>query len=132
MSKPKKTALEVYERIREILESARGQVARTVNTTQVVSNWLIGREIVEEEQQGKKRAGYGEALIAELSAQLRENFGRGYSVDNLESFRKFFLLFPDLLHQAISEAPPRKLAEEHTRRVANWSSQRFPSQRLGN
>jgi len=112
MSKPKKTALEVYERIREILESARGQVARTVNTTQVVSNWLIGREIVEEEQQGKKRAGYGEALIAELSAQLRENFGRGYSVDNLESFRKFFLLFPDLLHQAISEAPPRKLAEE--------------------
>jgi hypothetical protein len=40
----------VYERIRQILESARTTVARSVNTTQVVANWLIGREIVEEEQ----------------------------------------------------------------------------------
>ena len=42
----------LYERIRQILESARTSVARTVNTTQVVANWLIGREIVEEEQKG--------------------------------------------------------------------------------
>jgi hypothetical protein len=42
----------IYGRIRAILESARTNVARTVNTMQVVTNWLIGREIVEEEQQG--------------------------------------------------------------------------------
>jgi len=47
----------IFERIRDILESARTNVARTVNTTQVMANWLIGREIVEEQQQGKKRAG---------------------------------------------------------------------------
>ena len=52
----------LYERIRQILESARTSVARTVNTTQVVANWLVGREIVEEEQKGKKRAEYGEAI----------------------------------------------------------------------
>ncbi len=46
----------VYERIREILESGKTAVARSVNTTQVVANWLIGRETVEEEQRGKKRA----------------------------------------------------------------------------
>jgi predicted GNAT family N-acyltransferase len=56
----------VYERIRQILESARSSVARTVNTTQVVANWLIGREIVEEEQRGKRRAGYGEELLKEI------------------------------------------------------------------
>jgi hypothetical protein len=55
VSGTKKTLL--YERIRQILESARSSVARTVNTTQVVANWLIGREIVEEEQRGKRRAG---------------------------------------------------------------------------
>ena len=54
----------VYERIRQILESARTNVARSVNTTQVVANWLIGREIVEEEQKGQKRARYGECYAA--------------------------------------------------------------------
>jgi len=49
----------VYERIREILESAKTAVARSVNTTQVVVSWLVGREIVEEEQRGKHRADYG-------------------------------------------------------------------------
>ena len=46
----------VYQRIRDILESARAAVARSVNTTQVVANWLVGREIVEEEQRGEGRA----------------------------------------------------------------------------
>jgi len=45
--------------VREILDTARAGVARTVNTTQVAANWLIGREIVEEEQRGQRRAGYG-------------------------------------------------------------------------
>lgn len=47
----------LYQRIRRILESARTGVARSVNTTQVVANWLIGREIVEEEQRGHRKAG---------------------------------------------------------------------------
>ena len=73
----------LYERIREILESARSGLARTVNTTQVCANWLIGREIVEEEQRGKKRAGYGERVIEELSERLTNEYGRGFAVRNL-------------------------------------------------
>src|SRR5271157_2711380 len=73
----------VYERIRQILESARTNIARSVNTTQVVANWLIGREIVDEEQKGVRKAGYGDQLIAELSARLVEEYGRGYSATNL-------------------------------------------------
>ena len=86
----KEEKLPLYERIRQILESARTIVARTVNTTQVVANWLIGREIVEEEQKGKAKADYGEHLLEDLSARLKEEFGPGYSVDNLEMFRRFY------------------------------------------
>lgn len=114
MSRP----LPVYNRIRDIIESARAGAARSVNTAQVVSNWLIGREIVEEEQAGKAKAEYGARLLAELSSRLRREYGNGYSVDNLESFRRFYREYPGLISEAlprkfsgsaISEAAPRKL-----------------------
>ena len=94
----------VYERIRQILESARSSVARTVNTTQVIANWMIGREIVEEVQKGKRRAEYAQQLLAELSARLTAEYGRGYSVDNLEFFRLFFLEYNSLLGSEKSDA----------------------------
>lgn len=99
---------QLYARIREILETARAGVARTVNTTQVMSNWLIGREIVEEEQAGKRRAGYGAELLADLAARLKADFGSGYGVDNLELFRRFYLEYPRLLPTQISDAARRK------------------------
>jgi predicted nuclease of restriction endonuclease-like (RecB) superfamily len=91
------TKAPLYERIRQILESARTNVSRTVNTTQVVSNWLIGREIVEEEQQGKRRAGYGENLLIDLAERLRKEYGKGWSVRNLEYCRKFYFEYAVLL-----------------------------------
>jgi len=96
----------LYARVREILDAARSAIARTVNTTQVVANWLIGREIVEDEQAGKRRAGYGAKLLADLSERLGLEYGRGYSADNLEAFRQFYLTYPRL----ISETAPRNLA----------------------
>ena len=112
MSGTKKTPL--YERIRQILESARSSVARTVNTTQVVANWLIGREIVEEEQKGKRRAEYAGQLLLDLSARLTAEYGRGYSVDNLEFFRRFFLEYNSLLGSEKSDAVRRKSMESIT------------------
>ena len=97
----------VYDRIRQILEAARTGISRTVNTTQVVANWLIGREIVEEEQRGEKRAGYGERLLGDLSRQLQADFGGGYSVDNLEWFRQFYLVYPQLLLAGKADAVRR-------------------------
>ena len=94
----------LYERIRQILESARSSVARTVNTTQVVANWLVGREIVEEEQKGKKRAGYGEELLKYLSERLTKDFEKGWSVRNLELCRNFYLEYPVLLEGQKSNA----------------------------
>ena len=103
----------VYERIRQILESARIGVARSVNTTQVVANWLIGREIVEEEQRGQKRAGYGEQLIEELSGRLQAEFGRGFAVRNLETFRQFYVTYPQFV-----EIPHALRAESATREIS--------------
>ncbi|MEN8758018.1 MAG: PDDEXK nuclease domain-containing protein [Desulfobacterales bacterium] len=87
----------LYNRIRMILESARSGVLRTVNTTQVIANWLVGREIVEEEQHGKRRASYGKKAIEALSKKLQTTFGQGYSVQNLFYMRQFYLTYPDLL-----------------------------------
>lgn len=87
----------LYRRIREILESGRAGVARSVNTTQVVANWLIGREIVEEEKRGRARAGYGRRLIEALSRKLATNFGTGYSVQNLFYMVPFYRTYPALV-----------------------------------
>jgi len=100
MKRPMKKATKapvLYERVREILAAARAGVARTVNTTQVVANWLIGREIVEEEQHGARRAEYGGRLLEELSQKLTRDFGVGYSVQGLRYMRQFYLEFPELV-----------------------------------
>lgn len=98
----------LYDRVREILDAARASIARTVNTTQVIVNWMIGREIVEAEQSGRRRADYGTELLQELAARLKADFGPGYGVDNLELFRRFYLEYRDLLPELISDAPRRK------------------------
>ena len=85
---------QLYKRVARILEQARSQVARTVNTAMVHAYWHVGREIVEVEQAGKPRAGYGDEVIAQLSARLVAAYGRGFSVRNLWSMRQFFLAFP--------------------------------------
>ena len=95
MTQPTRHTL--YHRIREILDSTLAGVARSVNTAQVCANWLIGREIVEEEQKGKKRARYGEALLKDLSRRLSTDVGKGWSVRNLEYCRAFYLEYPLLL-----------------------------------
>ena len=94
---PVKKGNSLYDRVRQILDSARSTVARSVNSTQVAATWLIGQEIVEEEQKGKARAGYGEALLLDLSTRLTRNCERGWSVRQLEYARSFYLMYGDLL-----------------------------------
>ncbi|MDD2707883.1 MAG: PDDEXK nuclease domain-containing protein [Verrucomicrobiae bacterium] len=99
----------LYQRIRRILESARTSVSRSVNTTQVVANWLVGREIVEEEQQGRIRAEYGKQIIEELAERLQAEFGNGYAALNLWFFRRFYVQYPELVVPQKVYAPRQKL-----------------------
>lgn len=85
-----------YGSIAEILEAARTAAYRAVNTVMVQAYWQIGRVIVEEEQKGRKRAGYGQELIAELARRLTTDFGKGFDERNLWFMKQFYLTFPIL------------------------------------
>ena len=84
-----------YESVAEVLRVARSNVYRAVNFAMVEAYWHVGRMIVEEEQQGKERAEYGAFLIKNLSINLTEEFGKGFTEPNLWNFRQFYLCFPN-------------------------------------
>ncbi|MCG3204753.1 MAG: putative nuclease YhcG [Elusimicrobia bacterium] len=83
----------LFNRISLILEHARRNVVRTVNTEMVQAYWMIGQEIVEEEQQGRARAEYGEGLIENLSHRLSGRYGRGFTPTLLKRMRQFYLRY---------------------------------------
>jgi predicted nuclease of restriction endonuclease-like (RecB) superfamily len=82
-------------RIRQILVEARHRALQTVNAAMVAAYWHVGREIVEEEQRGQDRAGYGERLIEVLAEHLTREVGKGFSVANLQVIRRFYLIYRD-------------------------------------
>ena len=83
----------LLDRVVVILEEARGQVVRAVNTQMVWAYWLIGREIVQALQGGDERAAYGQQVLSEVSRQLTQRYGKGFSLANLQNFRKFYLAY---------------------------------------
>jgi predicted nuclease of restriction endonuclease-like (RecB) superfamily len=103
MKKPRQKAISLtpsaeygglFGGIAELLEIARRTAARTVNALMTATYWEIGRRIVEFEQGGEKRAEYGEGLLARLADDLTARFGRGFSRQNLQRFRLFYLSQP--------------------------------------
>lgn len=83
----------IFQQVAELLQNARQQVSRTVNSTMTITYFEIGRIIVEEEQNGKDRAEYGKQLLKGLSEQLTKEFGKGFSIRNLEQIRQFYITF---------------------------------------
>lgn len=95
MTKKRVAISEGYDNVRagivELLQTARTAAARSVNSIMTAVYWDIGRRIVESEQAGKKRAGYGEVLIQRLARDLSGSFGRGFGPRNLAQMRSFYL-----------------------------------------
>ncbi len=83
--------------IKAIVYTAKQKAYQAADLYQVVSNWLVGRRIVEQEQHGQERAQYGKHIVELASEALTAEFGKGYSVVNMKSFRKFYLTFNNLL-----------------------------------
>jgi predicted nuclease of restriction endonuclease-like (RecB) superfamily len=100
---------ELLARIRGIWEHSRAQAARSVNTAHVCANWLIGQQIVEAEQGGSQRAGYGQALLKNLAARLTAEFGAGFSLTALKHMRGFYQAYPQLLEKG--HAPRDRLGD---------------------
>ena len=83
----------LYVRVKHLINGARTNVERSVNHEMVKTYFLIGQEIVEEEQEGNERAEYGKQILLQLSVKLQKEYKQGFSVDNLERARKFFLIY---------------------------------------
>jgi len=108
---------EVLSGVVELLDSARRASARVVNSLMTATYWEIGRRIVEHEQAGQKRAGYGEEVVRNLSADLTRRFGRGFGSAQVAAMRQFHLTFPlphifqspigksEIIQSAIGEFP---------------------------
>jgi len=135
-----KSVESIYSRVREILETARTTAYRAVNFAMVQAYWHIGRTIVEEEQKGKVKAGYGEYLLKDLSQRLTKDFGKGFDYSNVKNMRQFYLTFPigDALRSQLSWTHYRLLmrVEKESARnfyieeciTGNWSTRQFERQ----
>ena len=84
----------IQTEIINLLETSRRVVARNINSIMTATYWEIGRRIVQLEQGGESRAGYGEILMKRLAVDLTQRFGRGFSRQNLQQMRNFYLALP--------------------------------------
>lgn len=85
---------QLADNITNLVVETKNQLAKTINTTLVVTYWNIGKHIVEFEQQGNAKAKYGTSLLTSLAKILQVKLGKGYSRPNLNNMRKFYLLYP--------------------------------------
>jgi predicted nuclease of restriction endonuclease-like (RecB) superfamily len=115
----------LFDRVVSILEKARATVARSVNSQMVIAYWLIGREIVEEEQKGQARAEYGRRLIAELAKRLTQRYGKGFSETNLKYFRSFYLAYANRLPEIGHPVGDESVGDKKGRPTGDESPQGF-------
>ena len=128
----------LFDRDAQILDAARAHVSRTVNTTMVQAYWLIGREIVEVEQGGEVRAGYGDEVVKRLATRMTARYGKGFTASSIKRMRQFYLAFPtgSRLPEAVSDsdkgAAPRHLLDDGAMSAAarhlSPTSRLFPPQ----
>ncbi|REC42065.1 YhcG family protein [Chryseobacterium sp. 5_R23647] len=93
----------LYSSVRHLIENAKSKIVRNINMTMIMTYFQIGEIIVEDEQSGRDRAEYSKETLKNLSKQLIEEFGRGYSVDNLQWMRKFYLMFQKRISQNVND-----------------------------
>lgn len=103
---------QLFGKIAGLLNDARKFIVKNVNQTIVLTYFEIGKLIVEEEQEGKERAEYGKSVLKELSQKLTDEFGKGYSVYNLERMRNFYLVFKNRIIETEKSASLMRKSDE--------------------
>ena len=120
----------VFGDVSGIIDVARRSAARSVNAVMTAAYWLIGRHIVEFEQSGEARAEYGTALVGRLSADLTQRFGRGFSRQNLQQMRVFYLAYPpEQIRQTVS-GESNQSPSQTTRQTPSGKSGNPPERNL--
>lgn len=93
---PVTTIESLYSNVKQIIEEARSTVYKTANFAMVQAYWHIGKLIIEEEQNGKQRAEYGQEVIKQLSEKLTKSYGKGFNERNLWYMKQFYQTWPKL------------------------------------
>ena len=104
-----------------LVERARSYAAKQTDKIQILTNYIIGSWIVEVQQEGNARAGYGKRILEQLSTRMTEQFGKGFSVDTLEKMRKFYLTYRGRI-----SAPPVRKFDSQKSAPAVRISEEFP------
>jgi len=86
--------MQIVSDIQHILRQAQQNAYHSINKAMLDAYWLVGKRIVEEEQMGESRAVYGERLMKKLSEELQKEFGKGFSIRNIEQMRLFYIEYP--------------------------------------
>jgi len=92
----------LFEKVKNIVTNTHQALVRNVNAAMVFAYFQIGKMIVEHEQHGNQRANYAKETLLKLSIELHKEFGKGYSVSNLEYMRNFYLIYQDRISQTLS------------------------------
>ena len=118
---------DIFADMQELIETTQKAAYSAVNTLLVQRNWLIGYRIAEEELKGENRAEYGMSIIKQLSKELSELYGKGFTKTNLYSFYSFYKTFPEIFHSLSGKsAPPlswthyRALLQVHDSDAREW------------
>ena len=114
MAASTKKYTELLDNIGAALQSARENAVRAINAELVSAYWQIGKYIVEFEQGGKQRAGYGTELLVRLSADLKTKYGKGFSRSSLQLMRLFYIKYPDF-NSLIGKSPIRQTVSGKSR-----------------
>ena len=96
-----KSSEKFYGQVVQLFRDAKRKMSLSVNMAMVYSYYEAGRMIIDEEQNGSERAAYGKYILQELSRRLTEEFGRGFSYENLKLMRRFYMIYSK---DAISDA----------------------------
>ena len=104
---------EFYSQIIDLLQNAKSNIVRAVNSAMVSTYFEIGRIIVEEEQDGNNRATYGKNLLKGLSKALTNEFGKGFSVTNLQQMRNFYLTYRKQQTSSVKSDEPRQIGVQN-------------------
>ena len=118
---------DLYQQIHQVLTEARHRAYQAVNQAMVQAYWRVGGLIVEHEQRGAKRASYGKEVLNGLSKRLTKEFGRGFSVSNLEYMRRFYLCYKNRLPSKGQTVSGESLATRNSQTLSGNSENQQPS-----
>ena len=106
---------DIFEDAKQIILSARKRAYKAADTSLIMQNWLLGKRIAEEVLGGEDRAKYGAEVIKKLSVKLTNEFGKGFTDNNLYYFKQFYETFPEIFHTPCGKSLITNLSWSHFR-----------------